>query len=140
MIRFPNIRNRDRVFWVFLSRFWKHWKRRVGRPSIDPEIRKLIRDMASANPLWGAPRIHGELMEIGIDVHERTISKIIKKFRPQKPPSQIWKTFLENHMLNKTASRKEGDAQPKPLIFKQINIISFIYSLYCSIILLNTHP
>ena len=56
--------------------------------------------MARANPLWGAPRIHGELMKLGIDVHERTVSKTIKKFRPRKPPSQTWKTFLENHMFN----------------------------------------
>lgn len=55
--------------------------------------------MAKANPLWGAPRIHGELLKLGIDyVSERTVSNIIKKDRPPKPPSQTWRTFLKNHM------------------------------------------
>jgi transposase InsO family protein len=128
-VKRPKIRIRDRIFWVLLSRTWKNWKsvlifvkpetvirwhrkgfklfwtfksrkRRVGRPSIAPEIRKLIQDMASTNPLWGAPRIHGELMKLGIDVHERTVSNIIKRFRPRKPPSQTWRTFLKNHMFN----------------------------------------
>lgn len=128
-VKRPKIRIKDRIFWVFLSRFWTDWKRvlivvkpetviswhrkgfklfwkfksrkrLVGRPSLDPEIRKLIQDMATVNPLWGAPRIHGELMKLGIDVHERTVSKIIKRFRPCKPPSQTWRTFLKNHMFN----------------------------------------
>jgi len=128
-VKRPKIRIRDRIFWVFLSRIWKDWKsvlivvkpetvirwhrkgfklfwtfksrkRTLGRPSLDPEIRKLIQDMASANPLWGAPRIHGELMKLGIDVHERTVSNIIKRFRSRKPPSQTWRTFLKNHMFN----------------------------------------
>ncbi len=125
----PKIRLRDRIFWVILSRVWKDWKsvlvvvkpetvirwhrkgfklfwayksRKKGdrRPSLDPEIFALVKDMASANPLWGAPRIHGELMKLGIEVHERTVSKIIKQFRPRNPPSQTWKTFLKNHMCN----------------------------------------
>ncbi len=57
--------------------------------------------MAKANPLWGAPRIHGELLKLGIDyVSERTVSNIIRKCRPPKPPSQTWRTFLKNHMHN----------------------------------------
>jgi putative transposase len=84
-----------KLFWTFKSR-----KRFVGRSSLDPEIRKLIQAMARANPLWGAPRIHGELMKLGIEVHERTVSNIIKRLRTGKPPSQTWKTFLENHMCN----------------------------------------
>jgi putative transposase len=80
--------------------FFESRKRNLGRSSLHPEIHKLIQDMARANPLWGAPLIHGELMKLGIDVHERTVSNIIKRLRTGKPPSQTWKTFLENHMCN----------------------------------------
>ena len=51
--------------------------------------------MARANPLWGAPRIHGELLKLGIDISERTVSRLMPKH--QKPPSQSWRTFLDNH-------------------------------------------
>jgi transposase InsO family protein len=60
------------------------------------ELRDLVRKMAEANPLWGAPRIHGELMKLGIEISERTVSRLMPKRR--KPPSQTWKTFLENHV------------------------------------------
>jgi transposase InsO family protein len=57
--------------------------------------------MAKANPFWGAPRIHGELLKLGIDyISERTVSNIIYKCRPPKPPSQTWRTFLKNHIHN----------------------------------------
>ena len=56
--------------------------------------------MAKANPLWGTPRIHGELLKLGFDVSERTVSNIIKRCRPAKPPSQTWRTFIKNHMHN----------------------------------------
>ena len=52
--------------------------------------------MAAANPLWGAPRIHAELLKLGIDVAERTVSRLMPKRRPQ--PSQTWRTFLANHV------------------------------------------
>ena len=52
--------------------------------------------MAAANPLWGAPRIHGELLKLGIDIAERTVSRLMPKRRPQ--PSQTWRTFLANHV------------------------------------------
>jgi hypothetical protein len=52
--------------------------------------------MADANPLWGAPRIHGELMKLGIEISERTVSRLLPERR--KPPSQTWRTFLENHV------------------------------------------
>jgi hypothetical protein len=52
--------------------------------------------MAATNPLWGAPRIHGELLKLGIDVAERTVSRLLPKFR--RPPSQAWRTFLANHV------------------------------------------
>jgi putative transposase len=82
-------------------RFRKHWatisrRHRVGRPSINPEIIALVRTMAAANPLGGAPRIHGELLKLGIEVAERTVSRLIPK-RPA-PPSQTWRSFLTNHV------------------------------------------
>ena len=76
--------------------YWR-WKsrRRGGRPTVAPEIRKLIREMSIANPLWGAPRIHGELLKLGIGVGETSVAKYMVKRR--EPPSQGWKTFLHNH-------------------------------------------
>ena len=68
----------------------------MGRPSVDAEIIALVRKMADANPLWGAPRIHGELLKLGIEVAERTVSRLIPKRRT--PPSQTWRTFLTNHV------------------------------------------
>ena len=118
----PRLTDTDRFFWVVLSRIWADWReslhivqpetvvrwhrqgfryywrwkgRRRGRPRIDPEIRQFIRRMSRANPLWGAPRIHGELLKLGIDVSEATVSKyMIKRCGP---PSQTWRTFLANH-------------------------------------------
>ena len=80
-------------------RYWA-WKSRCrsGRPRVDPDLVRLIRRMATANPLWGAPRIHGELLKLGIEVSERTVSRYMPKQR--KPPSQTWRTFLENHMAD----------------------------------------
>ena len=76
--------------------YW-HWKSRHvgGRRRIDSEIRALIRRMSRENPLWGAPRIHGELLMLGIEVAESTVSRYM--VRPGRPPSQGWKTFLHNH-------------------------------------------
>src|SRR3979490_566061 len=76
--------------------YWR-WKSRArgGRPKTPLEIRRLIRDMSVANPLWGAPRIHGELLMLGIDVGQTTVAK--DRVRPRRPPSQGWKTFLHNH-------------------------------------------
>src|SRR5215469_7119650 len=70
-------------------------KKVSGRPQASPEIRALIRKMAAANPLWGAPRIHGELLKLGIEISERTVSRLLP--RKRRPPSQSWKTFLDNH-------------------------------------------
>jgi transposase InsO family protein len=76
--------------------YWR-WKSRPGggRPKIPAEIRHLIREMSVANPLWGAPRIHGELLKLGIDVGQTTVAKYMARRR--RPPSQGWKTFLRNH-------------------------------------------
>jgi len=76
--------------------FWR-WKsrHRAGRPKIDHELRDLIRQMSKENPLWGAPRIHGELLKLGFEVAESTVSKY--KIKHRGPPSQTWRTFLCNH-------------------------------------------
>ena len=68
----------------------------MGRPPIHPEIRDLIRQMSMANPLWGAPRIHGELLMLGIEVAQSTVAKYMVP-RSRRSPSQSWKTFLRNH-------------------------------------------
>ena len=77
--------------------YWR-WKSRPqgGRPQIDTELRELIRRMSVENPLWGAPRIHGELLKLGIDIGETSVSKYL--VRSRKPPSQTWRTFLANHL------------------------------------------
>src|SRR3989441_5794261 len=62
---------------------------------ISTELRDLIRRMSCANPLWGAPRIHGEVLKLGLTVSEATVSKYM--VRPRRPPSQAWRTFLKNH-------------------------------------------
>ena len=76
--------------------FWR-WKsrNRAGRPKIDRGLRDLIQRMSRENPLWGASRIHGELLMLGFEVAQSTVSKYMA--RPPKPPSQTWKTFLRNH-------------------------------------------
>jgi hypothetical protein len=76
--------------------FWR-WKsrNRVGRPRIDHGLRDLIQRMGRENPLWGASRIHGELLMLGFDVAQSTVSKYL--VRGRAPPSQSWKTFLRNH-------------------------------------------
>jgi transposase InsO family protein len=118
----PRLTDSDRLFWVVLSRFWPKWtdvihivqpatvirwhrqgfryywrwkSRRRGRPRIDSETRRLVRKMCLANPLWGAPRIHGEFLKLGIDISEATVSKYM--VRHHGPPSQGWRTFLQNH-------------------------------------------
>jgi hypothetical protein len=68
----------------------------VGRPPVNTEIAALVRRMAETNPLWGAPRIHGELMKLGVEVAERTVSRLLPKRRT--PPSQGWRTVLANHV------------------------------------------
>ena len=122
----PRLVGRDRWFWISLSVVWKDWQRpllvvhpdtvvrwqrerfprywaqrsrksvRPGRPPISRQVRELIRTIACASPLWRAPRIHGELRKLGIEVSERTVSRILRTVK--RPPSQGWKTFLQNHI------------------------------------------
>jgi len=91
-------RERFRRFWARLSK--RHGRRR-GRPATAVEIRRLIERMVVANPLWRAPRIHGELKMLGIAISERTVSRILRGL--PHPPTQTWKTFLHNH-LNQSVS------------------------------------
>ena len=67
----------------------------LGRPGIAKDLRDLIREISGANPLWGAPRVHGELLKLGIDVAQSTVAKYMSRAR--RPPSQSWRTFLHNH-------------------------------------------
>ena len=77
-------------------RYWR-WKSRSvgGRPQVDADLRALIRRMSVENPLWGAPRIHGELLKLGFEVAQSSVAKYMVKRRG--PPSQEWRTFLRNH-------------------------------------------
>jgi transposase InsO family protein len=77
-------------------RYWR-WKSRSlgGRPQVEADLRALIRRMSVDNPLWGAPRIHGELLKLGFEVAQSSVAKYMVK-RPG-PPSQGWRTFLRNH-------------------------------------------
>ena len=78
-----------RLFWTWKSRH------RTGRPAVSPDVRALIREMCTAHPLGGAPRIHGELLKLGLTVNESTVAKYMR--RHPRPPSQTWRTFLTNH-------------------------------------------
>jgi len=80
-----------RLYWT-----WKSRRNSGGRPTISPETRDLIRRLSQDNPLWGAPRVHGELQMLGIDVSQTTVAKYM--IRHRKPPSQTWRTFLDNHV------------------------------------------
>jgi hypothetical protein len=78
--------------------YWR-WKshRRGGRPQIDTELRGLVRRMSVENPLWGAPRIHGELLKLGFQVAQSSVAKYMVKRRG--PPRQGWRTFLVRHLI-----------------------------------------
>jgi transposase InsO family protein len=79
-----------RAYWRWRSR------KKVGRPKVSAELRALVAEMSRANPLWGAPRIHGELLKLGFEVAQSTVAKYM--VRRRGPPSQGWKTFLRNHV------------------------------------------
>src|SRR2546422_4518966 len=124
-VRRPQLRHRDRLFWMLLANAWRDWRTalivvhpdtvlrwhrqwlrrqwarraargRPGRPRTSAAFRTLVMKIADANPLWGAPRIHGELGKFGIEVSERTVSRLVRRRR--RPPSQTWRTFLTNHV------------------------------------------
>ena len=84
--------------------YWRHKSRggRPGRPRLDVEVKSMVQKLSAANPLWGAPRIYGELLKLGIEISERSVSGIIKRNNPQ-PPSQTWKAFIRNHTADLVA-------------------------------------
>jgi putative transposase len=115
----------DRLFWIWLMHLWSGWRSSLaivqpetviawhrqgfrlywtwksrhgqpGRPALAKGTRELIRRMSRANPLWGAPRIHGELLKLGIDVSQATVARYM--VRTRRPPSQTWRAFLNNHV------------------------------------------
>ena len=121
----PKLTPPDRVLWVWLSAVWNGWRSvlvivkpdtviawhrkgfrlfwtwkvrrgQPGRPAVPKSVRELIRRLSRENVLWGAPRIHGELLKLGIDIGETSVGKYMPRRR--KPPSQTWRTFLENHV------------------------------------------
>lgn len=125
-VKRPTLRRGDRIFWVWLCSICQHWrswlvivqpetvihwhrqgfklywhwkarKGRMGRPAIAAQLKTLIRRMARENPLWGAPRIQSELKLLGYDLGESTVAKYMQR-RGSKPPSQSWRTFLDNHV------------------------------------------
>src|SRR5712691_8381820 len=113
------LRATDRLLWGWLSRLWTNWRsaliivkpetvigwqrqrfrlywkwksrHRAGRPSVSGEVRDIIHSMSLANARWGAPRIHGESLKLGIQVSPATVAKY--RVRPRKPPSQTWRSF-----------------------------------------------
>src|SRR5260370_26743575 len=118
----PRLFSTDRLLWTWLYRIWPqvlntmvlvkpatvvqwhrkgfglYWRRRsrhLGRPRMSREIRELIRKMSLANPLWGAPRIHGALLKLGIGLSQATVGRYLP-WRP-KAPSSTWRSFLQNH-------------------------------------------
>ena len=124
-VKRPSLTASDRFLWAWLAEVWRNWRSalvivkpqtviawhrkgfrlfwtwkvrrgQIGRPSVPKDVRELIRKMSRANPLWGAPRIHGELLKLGIDIGETSVGKYMVRHR--RPPSQTWRTFLENHV------------------------------------------
>ena len=140
----------DRVLWVWLSqlsgewrsalliikpetviawhrrgfRLYWSWKSRHshGRPSVSKEVIDLIRKMSLANPRWGAPRVHGELLKLGLKLAESTVAKYMVRHR--KPPSQTWRAFLTNHATTLVSS----DFFVVPTVFFRVLFVFVILS------------
>ena len=122
----PRLRRQDRIFWILLRRLWHAWSnvlvivkpatvvawhragfrlfwrlrsrpKSLGRPEVDAEVRSLIRRMVNENPSWGAPRIHGELLKLGFDVSERTVSRYLRRLSPPDHARKLCSAFLRNH-------------------------------------------
>jgi putative transposase len=91
-------RKRLRAHWARISR-----KGTPGRPTISKEVPELIRRLSSVNPLWGSPRILGELRKLGIQVAKSTVKKY--RVRPSRPSSPMWRVFLDNHLTNRVSNR-----------------------------------
>ncbi len=124
-VKRPKLNPADRLLWAWLCKVWNDWRSALvivkpqtviawhrkgfrlfwtwkirygkpGRPPVPKEVRDLIRRLCLDNPLWGAHRVHGELLKLGIDIGETSVGKYMVRHR--RPPSQTWRTFLENHV------------------------------------------
>ena len=124
-VKRPTLTSVDRFLWAWLSAVWNGWQGCVsvikpatviawrrkgfglfwswkirrgkpGRPPVPKEVRELVSMLSRENPLWGAPHIHGDLLKLGIDIGETSVGKYLVRHR--KPPSQTWRTFLDNHL------------------------------------------
>ena len=122
----PRLRIRERIFWILLRRCWPAWSsalvivkpetvvawhragfrafwrlksrpKESGRPKIDAEIRALIRRMVEESAGWGAPRVHGELLKLGFEVSERTVSRYLRRLYPREQGRKLRAAFLRNH-------------------------------------------
>src|SRR5215467_6530271 len=123
----PRMGGVDKIFWVLARRFWGTWKqslvlvqpetvvrwhragfrlywsflskarKQVGRKRLSKEVRDLIFRMVAENATWGAPRIHGELLMLGFEVSERSVSRWMKRVPRDPQPAQRWRAFLRNH-------------------------------------------
>jgi putative transposase len=124
----PKLDRLDRLFWIVLRRLWEGWsealiivkpetvvswhragfrlfwrwrsqRRRAGRPKVNEQIRQLIRRMKAENPIWGAPRIHGELLQLGFKISEPTVSRYLRSLNGcrEEGSAKRWLAFLNNH-------------------------------------------
>ena len=121
----PALNALDRLFWTTLRHLWSRWsdvlvivkpetvfhwhragfrlywrwrsRRLGGRPKVTDEIRALIRRLAEDNPDWGAPKVHGELLKLGLVVSERTVARYLRRIRRRGDPGKQWLAFLQNH-------------------------------------------
>ena len=132
---------RNRYGIALIWKYRSHGRSRGGRPRIAVETRQLIRDMARANFLWGAPRIHGELLKLGITVSQATVSRYMPR-SPKDRRSQAWRTFVRNHAIAMVQSRNfDGHSLARDLL-SQVRSRSRIFTCRLSafVVALVTDP
>jgi len=164
-LRRPRVRPSDRMLWAWLARHWSHWRAvrvvvqpatvigwqrtrfrdqwarlshsRPGRPRVSPARRPLIRDIATANPRWGSPRIRGELRKLGIAVAKSTVEQY--RGRRRRPASPTWRTFLQTHVAEIVAF----DCFTVPTVRFQVRFVLIVLAharrrmLHCTV---TAHP
>jgi hypothetical protein len=139
----------DRLLWAGLSRAWRSWRtalviikpatvvtwhrrafrlywtwksrQRTDRPGVPFDVQTLIRGLSIANPLWGAPRLHGELQKLGISISQSTVAKFMLPRHP-RPPSQTWRTFLTNHAGQIMAARLARSRRRSPVCASKLGL------------------
>jgi hypothetical protein len=117
----------DRWYREGVRQCWRRQARGPGRPRIDSSCRDLIRRMAAENCLWGAPRIHGEVLKLGIAISERTVSRYLRGRPPRR--SQTWRTFFANHLGDPTPTSPEtlADARGDDIVV-DVSDVSFHFT------------